>query len=92
METSPAWSRVQIIKTMNEEQPAKPKKSNGQIFKEKNGYSKSLKRALKRNGFTYDQLDSYKAVRKAIKKSVRAIQKKKHETKKALRGSRSKTK
>jgi len=64
------------------------KKSNGQIFKEKNGYSKTRKRLLNKYGpgITIEDL---KAATKARKKVVRAIQKDKHSVAKVNRGSKS---
>lgn len=43
----------------------KKKKSNGQIFKEKNGYSKTMKRLLNKYKVDYNE---YKKLRKARKR------------------------
>jgi hypothetical protein len=60
-----------------EETVNKPKtKSNGQIFKETHGYSKSTKRAMAKSGIS--NFEEYKLVRKARKKSQRDVWRKKH--------------
>lgn len=66
---------------------AGPKKSNGQIFKEKNGYTKTLKRLMNKH---LTDAEGIKALRKARKKKVREHQKDKHSMKKVVRGSKKK--
>jgi hypothetical protein len=46
--------------------PVTPKKSNGQLFKEKFGYSKTMKSLIKKNNVS--TIEEYKEIRKARKK------------------------
>lgn len=60
-----------------------PKKTNGQLFKEANGYSKSMKRAMNNNDVT--TLEAYRKIRITKKKAVKKIQHDKHTLSKAKR-------
>lgn len=64
-----------------------PKKSNGQKFKEKNGYSKTMKRLLNKHKVDYNE---YKILRKARKKRQLAMARDKSSLKRALRNSKTK--
>lgn len=59
-----------------------PEVSNGQVFKEKFGYSKSMKRAMRKAGLDInnfsDSLAAYRDVRKKRKSAARKVKKDKH--------------
>lgn len=61
------------------------KKSKGQIFKEKNGYSKTLKRLLNKHKVDYNE---YKILRKERKQKQLAMARDKSSLKRALRNSK----
>jgi hypothetical protein len=60
------------------------KPSNGQLFKEKVGYSKTMKRNMAKHGV--ETPEDYRKIRKARKKRERAVQAEKHRTAKLNRG------
>lgn len=65
---------MNIENDMNsQEKPVVKKKSNGQIFKEKFGYSKTMKRLMRKH--KVNTLEEYKAIRRARKKKEDAFQK-----------------
>lgn len=70
-----------------EEVPVVPKKSKGQIFKEKHGYSKTMKRNMKKAGVT--SIEDYRKIRKERKKVQSQIAKRKHSVASAQRDSKS---
>lgn len=59
-----------------------PEVSNGQVFKQQHGYSKSMKRAMLNAGLDInnfsDSLASYREIRKGRKKAQAKIKKDKH--------------
>lgn len=58
---------------LTENQPVVKKKSNGQLFKEKFGYSKTMKRLMRKH--KVNTLEEYKKIRRARKKKEDAFQK-----------------
>lgn len=68
---------------MNSEEIVVPEKSNGQLFKEKVGYSKTMKRLMTKHGV--DTPDEYRAIRKARRKRQQKIKADKHALAKANR-------
>lgn len=50
-----------------------PKKTNGQLFKEKSGFSKSVKRAMQKNGLEGkgEELPAYRKIRNEKKKKIK---------------------
>lgn len=64
-----------------------PEKSKGQLFKEKVGYSKTMKRLMTKHGVT--SLEEYRAIRKRKKKAQRVVVAGKHSMAKANRGKKS---
>lgn len=67
----------------NDSMENKEKKSKGQIFKETNGYSKSMQRLLRK--YKVEEVGTYILLRKDNKKAQKAITKKKHDAAKAGR-------
>jgi len=61
------------------------KKSRGQVFKEKNGYSKTLKRLLNKHKVDYE---TYKIIRKERKQKKLAMARDKSSLKRALRNTK----
>jgi hypothetical protein len=78
-----------------EEVPVKKKKTGGQLFKEKFGYSKSMKKNMQKHGLDpmaySDSINEYRAIRKKRRKEAQALRQKKHELAKAQRGNKSST-
>lgn len=78
---------------MNEQQTSSvPTKTKGQLFKEKHGYSRTMKNLLSKHGRKDENgvnhplsLEEYKAARKGIKKLQTKVQKDKHAVAKANR-------
>ncbi len=61
------------------------KKTKGQLFKEKNGYSLTRSKLLKKHGLT---MDEYRAKLKVARKDASKLAKAKHDAAKANRGSK----
>lgn len=61
-------------------------KSNGAIFKEKNGYSKSMKRSMQKHGS--NSLEEYRGICKERRKKQRTIEKSKRATAQANKKSK----
>jgi len=72
--------------------------TKGQLFRDKHGYSKTLKRNMRKNGLDLENFSesfsAYKEIRKKRKKAQKAIQKAKYDAAKANRNKKalSKTK
>jgi len=67
-----------------------PVVSQGKIFKEKNGYSKTMKRNMLKQGLNpnqfSDSLNTYRDIRKKRRRAEALDKRKKHELAKANRG------
>lgn len=64
------------------ETPVQKKKSNGQLFKERNGYSKTMKRLMIKHD---TDLNGIRAKRKARKKAAKVASQEKHRANRAAR-------
>ena len=73
-----------------------PVVSQGQRFKEKHGYSKTMKRNMLKQGLDpnqfSDSLNAYRDIRKKRRKAAALDKKKKHELAKANRGKKASSK
>lgn len=74
------------VNDMNSQEISSVKnKSNGQLFKEKFGYSKTISRLMKKHQVT---IEEYKEIRKERNKKRKTLQQEHHRKVKALRKSK----